>query len=253
VDGQARKKRPGEKRSKNGGTGKRSVPAVWGLRRREKRYRTQGIHLLAGVDEAGVGPLAGPVVAAAVVMGTDSAIRGVDDSKKILNPKARRELARRILEEAVGAGIGVAGPREIDRINIYRATLMAMRRAVSRLPVRPELVLVDARRIPDLEVPQEAHTGGDASFYHIACASIVAKFTRDSLMIRFDRRYPGYGFARHMGYPTPEHRRALKRLGPCWLHRRHYRGVAEWWQEDLESLWNPAPGGEGEARTKDGV
>lgn len=218
---------------------KRTLPAVWGLRRREKRYRSRGIRLLAGVDEAGVGPLAGPVVAAAVVMGEESAIRGVNDSKKILDPDTRRDLAQKILSEAVAWGIGVARPREIDRVNIYWAALAAMRRAVDRLEVRPELVLVDARTIPKLEIPQEAHVAGDASFYQIACASILAKHYRDSLMIRLDRRYPGYGFARHMGYPTPEHRKALKDLGPCWIHRRHYRGVAEWWQGDLWSEARP--------------
>jgi ribonuclease HII len=221
---------------------KRGFPAVWGLRRRERRYRKQGIRWLAGVDEVGVGPLAGPVVAAAVVMPEDSAIRGVNDSKKILDPEMRGDLARRIAAEAIGVGIGVARPREIDRINIYWAALQAMRRAVRRLPLSPQLVLVDARRIPDLDVPQEAHVAGDAAFYHIACASILAKTYRDALMVRLDRRYPGYGFSRHMGYPTVEHRRALKELGPCWIHRRHYRGVAEWMQGDLETLWNPENG-----------
>jgi ribonuclease HII len=200
------------------------------------------------VDEVGVGPLAGPVVAAAVVMPEQSAIRGVNDSKKILCPDTREALARRIVAEAVGVGIGVARPREIDRINIYWAALRAMRRAVRRLPVSPELVLVDARRIPDLDVPQEAHVAGDAAFYHIACASIVAKVYRDALMVRLDRRYPGYGFAHHMGYPTPEHRRILKERGPCWIHRRNYRGVKEWMQGDLEALWNPAS----EGGTRDG-
>ena len=210
---------------------------MWGLRRRERCYRDEGIRLLAGVDEAGVGPLAGPVVAAAVIMREESAIRGVDDSKKILKADVREELAREILAEATAVGIGVARPREIDRVNIYHATLQAMARSVKRLRLSPELVLVDARTIPGIDVKQEAHVGGDASFYQIACASIVAKFYRDSLMQRMDRRYPGYGFAQHMGYPTPEHKKALKQLGPCWIHRRHYRGVAEWWQGDLDSLW----------------
>ena len=210
---------------------------MWGLRRRERRYRDDGIRLLAGVDEAGVGPLAGPVVAAAVIMGEEAAIRGVDDSKKILKPAVRADLARQILTEATAVAIGMARPREIDRVNIYQATLKAMARSVRRLRLRPELVLVDARTIPGIDMPQEAHVGGDASFYQIACASIIAKFYRESLMKRMDRRYPGYGFAQHMGYPTPEHRKALKQLGPCWIHRRYYRGVAEWWQGDLDSLW----------------
>jgi ribonuclease HII len=213
---------------------------MWGLRRRERRYRERGIRLLAGVDEAGVGPLAGPVVAAAVIMPEDSAIRGVDDSKKILKPETREELARQILAETKAFGVGLGRPREIDRINIYQASLKAMSRAIHKLSVKPELVLVDARTVPGIEIPQEAHIGGDASFYQIACASILAKFYRDSLMKRMDHRYPGYGFAHNMGYPTPDHRKALKQLGPCWIHRRHFRGVAEWWQEDLAALWDEA-------------
>ena len=215
----------------------RERAAVWSLRRRESVYRDQGIRLLAGVDEAGVGPLAGPVVAAAVVMPEGSAILGVNDSKQVLDPETRARLFRAIVAEARAVGVGLARPREIDRINIYRATLLSMSRAVRRLSVTPELVLVDARTIPGILVPQEAHVKGDAKFYHIACASLVAKHFRDTLMIRMDRRYPGYGFARHMGYPTPEHREALRRLGPCWIHRRHYRGVAEWNQGTLEALW----------------
>ena len=154
---------------------KRDFPRVWGLRRRERRYREQGIQLLAGVDEAGVGPLAGPVVAAAVIMDEASAIRGVDDSKKIAKHETREELAREIRKQAVAVGIGVARPREIDRINIYQATLKAMSRAVACLDPGPELVLVDARTIPGIDIPQEAHVGGDALFYQIACASIIAK------------------------------------------------------------------------------
>lgn len=215
----------------------RKRAAVWSLRRREAVYRERGIRALAGVDEAGVGPLAGPVVAAAVIMPEASAIRGVNDSKQIHDPGRRAALYAAIREEALAVAVGLARPREIDRVNIYHATLLAMSRAVGRLAVRPELVLVDARTIPGLQTPQEAHVKGDARFYQIACASLVAKHFRDSLMIRMDRRYPGYGFARHMGYPTPEHREALRRLGPCWIHRRHYRGVAEWTQETLESLW----------------
>jgi len=212
---------------------KRKIAAVWRLTRREKPYRERGILLLAGVDEVGVSPLAGPVVAASVIMPPDSAIRGVDDSKKILDEEARDELAARILAEAVAVGVGVSRPREIDRVNIYRASLLAMSRAVRRLPVRPELLLVDARTVPGIDVPQEGHIGGDALFYQIACASLVAKTFRDALMRRLDRRHPGYGFARHKGYPTAEHRAALVRLGACWQHRRNFRRVAELRQGDL--------------------
>lgn len=213
--------------------------------RAEKPYRERGIRLLAGVDEAGVAPLAGPVVAAAVIMPPDSAIRMVDDSKT-LSPARREELAEAIRAEAVVCGIGAARPREIDRINIYHATLAAMRRAVLRLGIPPQCVLVDARTIPGITFPQEPHVKGDATFYQIACASILAKTFRDALMQRLDRRFPGYGFARNMGYPTAEHREAIRRLGPTPVHRRSFR----WWKEDpeqttLDTLWgspetNPA-------------
>ena len=203
------------------------------MRRREKPYRERGIRLLAGVDEAGVSPLAGPVVAAAVIMPPESSIRGVDDSKKILNPQTRDELARQILAEAVAVGVGLSRPREIDRINIYQASLVSMARAVRRLRERPELVLVDARKVPGIDMPQESHVGGDGKFYQIACASLIAKTFRDALMRRMDARYPGYGFADHKGYPTPEHCRLLRELGPCWLHRRGYRRVAELNQVEL--------------------
>ena len=215
----------------------RKVPVMWSLRRREAPYRSRGIRALAGVDEVGVSPLAGPVVAAAVIMPEESAIRGVNDSKQVLDPEVRAELAHAILDEAVAAAVGIARPREIDRLNIYWAALQAMRRAVIRLDPVPDLVLVDARTIPSLAIPQEAHVKGDERFYQIACASLVAKHFRDSLMRRLDRRYPGYGFANHKGYPTPEHRAALKRLGPCWIHRRGFRAVANWHQETFDALW----------------
>jgi ribonuclease HII len=222
-------------------TRKRVIPVMWRLRRKEQPYRERGIRLLAGVDEVGVGPLAGPLVAAAVIMPEDSAIRGVDDSKKVLSPDARERLAREILAEALAAGIGVASAREIERVNVYHAGLRAMARAVRRLDPPPELILVDARTIPGIDLPQEAHTKGDANFYQIACASLVAKAFRDALMRRMDKRHPGYGFARHMGYPTPEHHDALRRLGPCPIHRRNTAWVMECDQGDL---WPVAPDGD---------
>ncbi len=219
------------------GKRKRKKPAAVGwLKRRETAYRERGIRLLAGVDEAGVSPLAGPVVAAAVIMPPESAISGVNDSKKVLDPDFRVELARKIVAEAVAVAVGLARPREIDRINIYQASLQSMARAVRRLQVTPELVLVDARTIPGIDPPQEAHVGGDGKFYQIACASLVAKTFRDALMARMDVRYPGYGFAKHKGYPTPDHCRALAELGACWLHRQSYRRVAETRQGNLFDL-----------------
>lgn len=216
--------------------GTRRSRAGW-LRRAELPYRERGVALLAGVDEAGVAPLAGPVVAAAVIMPPASSIRGVDDSKK-LAPARRAALAEAIRAEAVAFGIGLARPREIDRVNIYWATLAAMRRAVEHLRVPPELVLVDARTIPGIPMAQEGHVKGDATFYHIACASILAKTFRDALMTRLDARFPGYGFARHMGYPTPEHRDAIRRLGPTPIHRRSFRWLpVESPQLEMEGLW----------------
>ncbi|NNF05577.1 MAG: ribonuclease HII [Candidatus Eisenbacteria bacterium] len=196
------------------------------LIRAEQVYRDRAIQWLAGVDEAGVGPLAGPVVAGAVMMPVDSKLDDVFDSKGI-SEKKREALAIAIREQAVSFGIGIARPREIDRVNIYQATLRAMRRAVSRLAPAPELVLVDARRIPHIEMEQEAHVKGDARFYQIACASILAKTTRDALMKRLDKRYPGYGFADHKGYPTKEHREAIRELGPCGAHRKSFRWLPE--------------------------
>lgn len=207
-------------------------------RRREEKARLErmlhferilwraGITRVAGVDEAGVGPLAGPVVAAAVVFRPGTSIPGVDDSKK-LSPKRRRELARRIRAEAAGIGIGTADPDEIDRLNIYQASLLAMHRAVRALPEQPEHVLVDARTIPDLDLPQNAFQKGDGINFSIAAASIIAKVHRDELMDRLDLLYPGYGFARHKGYPTPEHQQALSKLGPSPVHRHSYALVAE--------------------------
>ena len=224
--------------------GKRVLPVMWRLRRNEKDYRERGIRLLAGADEVGVGPLAGPLVAAAVIMPVESAIRGVDDSKKVLSPQARGRLSREILAEAVAVGIGMASAREIERVNVYQAGLRAMARAVRRLDPAPELLLVDARVIPGLDIPQEAHKKGDATFYQIACASLVAKVFRDALMRRLDRRHPGYGFARHMGYPTPEHHEALRRLGPCPIHRRNTAWVMEC---DQGELWPDVVSGEAAA------
>ena len=205
----------------------------------EAPYRDRGILHLAGVDEAGVGPLAGPVVAGAVIMDPDrKPIRGVHDSKT-LTESQRLELAQEIKLHAVSWAVGMARPREIDRINIYQAALTSMRRAVLRLQPAPELVLVDARNIPQLPLPQEGHVKGDASFYSIACASIIAKTFRDAVMERMDRRYPGYGFADHKGYPTSEHRDAIRKLGPSRIHRKSFRWLPEGnvEQQTLDDLW----------------
>jgi ribonuclease HII len=188
---------------------------------RERELWAAGVERVAGVDEAGVGPLAGPLVAAAVVFAPGIGLRGVDDSKK-LAPETRRRLADEIRASAVSFAIAVVEPEEIDRVNIYQATLAAMARALHGLAVTPQHVLVDARRIPGYDVPQEPIIRGDATCHAIAAASILAKTTRDALMLRYESEYPGYGFAAHKGYGTETHREALRRLGPCPIHRRSF-------------------------------
>ena len=180
---------------------------------------------VAGVDEAGRGPLAGPVVAAAVILGPGGCWDGVNDSKQVGAPM-RDALYARVLDGARAFAWAVVGPRAIDRLNIRGASLEAMRRAVALLRVEPSLVLVDGRdRVPGLPLPQRAVVGGDRSMLSIAAASIIAKVVRDRIMERLDRVWPDYGFARHKGYGTPEHLEALARLGPCALHRFSFTPV----------------------------
>lgn len=181
-------------------------------------WRT-GVRDIAGVDEAGVGPLAGPVVAAAVMFPPETDIYGVDDSKK-LDPEIREALALEIRAKASGIGVGICTVAEIDEINIYHAALLAMRRAVEALPRKPQHVLVDARTVPGVDVPQNMFNKGDGINFSIAAASIIAKTERDRMMDALEREYPGYGFAAHKGYATPEHREALQRLGPSAVHRQ---------------------------------
>jgi ribonuclease HII len=181
---------------------------------------------VAGVDEAGRGPLAGPVVASAVILGRDARIRGLDDSK-LLPPEERERLYDEIRGRAVAVGIGACDAGTIDRINVLEATRAAMREALGALGTPPELVLTDFVALPGLPWPQRNLVRGDRRSASVAAASIVAKVTRDRLMAEADRAYPEYGFARHKGYATEEHRRALARHGPCPLHRRAFAGV---WQ-----------------------
>jgi len=187
----------------------------------------RGFRLIAGVDEAGMAPLAGPVVAAAVILPHPYRLSGLNDSKKILQERKRAELAMRIKEDAVCWSVGRAEVEEIDSINIYHAGLLAMQRAVEGLGPRPEFVLVDARTIPHCPYPQKGIIHGDALSASIAAASIIAKTTRDNTMIAMDRLYPGYGFAAHKGYPTPEHLRILRQRGPLPIHRRSFAPVRE--------------------------
>ncbi|MEC9250645.1 MAG: ribonuclease HII [Pseudomonadota bacterium] len=179
---------------------------------------------LAGVDEAGRGPLAGPVVAAAVALDPERPIAGLGDSKS-LSEKRRRLLFDEIMSRA-HVGVGIAEPAEIDRLNILHATMAAMRRAVLGLDVAVAEIQIDGNRVPDdLPYPASAIVKGDAKIAAIGAASIIAKTLRDDLMILADARYPGYGFARHKGYPSPVHREALEQLGPCPIHRMSYAPV----------------------------
>lgn len=206
---------------------KRSVAAKQAarLRRlltRERELWGSGLERVAGADEAGVGPLAGPIVAAAVVFPPGEGLKGVDDSKK-LSALKREELAERIRESCLSSCVIAVMPEEIDRVNIYQAGLLAMHRAVRGLDPPAQHLLVDGRgKVPDIDPPQEAIIGGDARVHVIAAASILAKAERDRLMVAYDDEYPGYGFAAHKGYPTSEHRDAIRRLGPTPIHRRSF-------------------------------
>jgi ribonuclease HII len=192
----------------------------------EREIWAQGCLLIAGVDEAGVAPLAGPVVAGAVILKRNYKLKKLDDSKK-LSPATREQLASRIKTDAVAWSIGIADVEEIDSLNIYHAGLLAMRRAVEGLSTQPGFVLVDARSIPQCSIPQRGIIKGDQLSASIAAASIIAKTTRDAMMVEFDQQYPGYGLASHKGYSTPEHFRALRDLGVTPIHRRSFRPVRE--------------------------
>jgi ribonuclease HII len=186
----------------------------------------QGIILVGGCDEVGMAPLAGPVIAAAVILRPGTRIKGVNDSK-LLTPEERDALEPEIRAQAVAVGIGRAEVTEIDSYNIYRAGLMALKRAVLALDPQPQHLLIDARRLDGMAMPQQPIIKGDAKSITIGAASIVAKVFRDRLMAQLDCEYPGYGFRDHKGYPTPDHLDALERLGACPLHRRSFAPVAK--------------------------
>lgn len=201
------------------------------LRYERKLWRT-GLEAIAGVDEAGVGPLAGPVVAAAVIFAPEQFITGVHDSKQ-LRPDQRMRLDVEIRTRALALGVGLAEPAEIDRLNIYWATMLAMRRALHSLTRPPDHVLVDGRTVPELRLPQTRIVGGDRKSFCIAAASIVAKVARDAIMLQLDACYPEYGFARHKGYCTQDHLDALRRHGPSPIHRQSFAPVAALRQLEL--------------------
>ena len=189
----------------------------------EKELYTQGIQLIAGVDEVGRGPLAGPVVAAAVILPKACKIPGLNDSKKI--PKSKhKEIYEAVLQNAIAIGIGIKDNQVIDQVNIYEATKLAMREAIGQLEPQPQHLLIDAMRL-DLPISQTSIIKGDANSLSIAAASIVAKVTRDQMMEEFDRKYPGYDFAQNAGYGTAKHLAGLDQLGVTPIHRRSFEPV----------------------------
>jgi ribonuclease HII len=196
------------------------------LLRYEVELWRQGFDHIAGVDEAGIGPLAGPVVAGAVVLPRDYKLRELNDSKK-LDESLRERLAEQIRIDAIDWAVGIAEVEEIDRLNVYHAGLLAMRRALENLTVSPGYILVDARAIPECATPQRGIIRGDQLSATIAAASIIAKTTRDTMMVEIDRKFPGYGFASHKGYSTPEHFQALRERGASPIHRRSFRPVRQ--------------------------
>jgi ribonuclease HII len=205
-------------------------PDLW---RYERQFWETGRQLVAGVDEAGRGPLAGPVVAVCVILPPDFDITGITDSK-ILTPAQRIDLFPRISADSICWGIGVIGPAEIDRYNILGATFRAMQAAIAQLPQVPDAVLVDGNhQIPDLLLPQRAIVDGDCRSVSIASASILAKEVRDRLMEDYDSQYPQFGFAKHKGYATADHLAALGRLGPTPIHRKSFAPVRNWQQNNL--------------------
>ena len=187
----------------------------------ERAAFSEGYQIVCGVDEAGRGPLAGPVCAAAVILPPDLQIEGLNDSKK-LTDKKRRELYAVIVEKAVSYGVAMASEREIDEINILQATFLAMQRAMDKLTVRPDLALIDGNRARDFGLPVRTIVKGDSLSASIAAASILAKVTRDRLMEELDGQYPQYGFVVHKGYGTKRHYAALREYGPCEIHRQTF-------------------------------
>jgi len=193
----------------------------------EKMFYRRGYHRIAGVDEVGRGPLAGPVVAAAVILPRDGIGFELFDSKQI-SSKKREELYPSILKGALGVGIGIIGQEEIDRINIFQATLRAMVVAIENLSLAPDFLLIDGTQGLKFSIPQKSIAKGDRLSNSIAAASIVAKVTRDRIMEEYHQQYPKYDFAKHKGYGTKEHRQAIKKFGVCELHRKSFRGVKEY-------------------------
>ncbi len=190
----------------------------------ERQLYKSGIKLIAGVDEAGRGPISGPVVAGAVIFPPGLRVDGVKDSK-LLSPKKREKLFDEICKAAEAVGVGIVSEKIIDRVNILQAAYLAMRKAIEGLSVRPEYLLVDGWKLPGVDIPQLAIIGGDNLSMSIASGSIIAKVTRDRIVTRQDKLFPQYGFAAHKGYPTKKHIEALRKYGPCKFHRRSFKPV----------------------------
>lgn len=200
----------------------RELDRLTKLKEMENNLYSKGMNYICGIDEAGRGPLAGPVVVASVIMPKDSMIEGVNDSKKISESK-REMLYEKIIEEAVSYGVAIIDQKEIDELNILNATKKALTTSLKELKVRPDIILVDALdRIDTLQIPYQSIIKGDAKAYSIAAASIIAKVTRDRIMRQWDEIYPQYGFERHKGYGTAAHIAAIKEYGICPLHRLSY-------------------------------
>ena len=192
------------------------------LKRQEDELRNRGFNMICGIDEAGRGPLAGPVVVASVIMPANSMIEGVNDSKKV-SEKKREKLYDQILEEAISYGVGIVGQDEIDEINILNATKKGLTMSLKELTVKPDLIIVDAlTHIDTMGIPYESIIKGDAKCYSISAASIIAKVTRDRIMREWDKVYPEYGFEKHKGYGTSAHIEAIKKYGLCTIHRKSF-------------------------------
>lgn len=193
----------------------------------EKKAIDSGFSIIAGIDEAGRGPLAGPVVSAAVILADNQPISGIADSKK-LTPRKRAYLYEKIYDTAVSVGIGIVDPLEIDRINILQAALLSMSIATQNLSPQPDFLLIDGTFMISSTLSQEPIPKGDTRSVSIAAASIVAKVTRDRLMERYHKDYPRFGFSKHKGYPTKAHKEAIRKFGCCPIHRRTFKGVKEY-------------------------
>jgi ribonuclease HII len=196
----------------------------------ERLAYAQGAKYVAGIDEVGRGCLAGPVVACAIIFPLNTLIEGVKDSKK-LSPEKREQLFDVLYKHAISIGIGTVEETIIDEINILRATIKAMEKAVEALQVKPDHLLIDALFLENLAIPQFAIKEGDNKSFSIAAASIVAKVTRDRMMLTYSQQYPEYAFSKHKGYGTPEHLEAIAKYGPCPIHRKTFRGVKEYYKK----------------------